>query len=96
MGAIDFERDLADAVAILAQLGFDGVAALGAFGMFNFELLHGLGTMLHLFSEGVELEIEFGALLLDGGELASEDEAQLGAHFLTQAGVALGLACLPL
>ena len=48
LGAIDFHRNLADPVAVLAQLGFDGVAALGALAVLGFELLHGFGAMLHL------------------------------------------------
>ena len=96
VGAVDFERDLADAVAVLAQLGFDGVAALRALAVLGFELLHGLGAMLHFLGEGVELGIEFGALLLDCGELAGQHEAQLGAHLLAQPGVALGLRGLAL
>ncbi len=96
VGAVDFEGDLADAVAVLAQLGFDGVAALGALGVLGFELLHGLGAMLHFFGEGIELRIEFGAFLLDGGELAGQNQAQLGAHFFAQARIALGLGGLAL
>ena len=96
MGAVDFEGDLADAVAVLAQLGFDGVSALGAFAVLGFELLHCLGAMLHFFGERVELGVEFGAFVLDGGELAGQHEAQLGAHFFAQAGVALGFGGLAL
>ena len=91
MGAVDFESDLADAVVVLAQFGFDGVAALRALVVLGLELLHGFGAMLHFFGEEVELGIELGALRFDGGEFASQNQAQLGAHFFAQARVALGL-----
>ena len=64
VGAVDFEGDLADAVAVLAQFGFDGVAALGAFGVLGLELLHGFGAVLHFLGEGVELSVDFGAFLI--------------------------------
>ena len=96
MGAVDFEGDLADALTVLAQFGVDGIAALRAFGVFAFELLHGLGMLLHLFAEGIELGVEFGALLLDGGELAGQNQAQFGAHFFAQARIALGFGGLAL
>ena len=53
--------------------------------------------MLHFFGEGVELRIEFGALHApDRGELAGQHDAQLGAHLVAQARVALGLRGLAL
>ena len=47
-------------------------------------------------ASAVELRIEFGALLLDRGELAGQHHAQLGAHFFAQPGIALRLRGLPL
>ena len=95
-GAIDFKRDLADAVAVLAKLGFDGVTSLGAVGVLGFEMLHGFGAMLDFLGERVDLRVEFRALLFESGELAGQDEAQLGAHFVAQARIALGFRSLPL
>ena len=59
-------------------------------------MLHGLGAMLHFFGEDVELGVDLGALVFDRGEFTGQDDAQLGAHFLAQAGVALGLGGLTL
>ena len=60
------------------------------------KLLHGFGAVLHVFGEGVELGVEFGAFLLDRGKLAGQHHAQLGPHLLAQLGVALGLGGLAL
>ena len=72
-GAVDFECNLAQAVAVFTQLGLDAVSALRALGVFGFELLHGLRTMLHFFGEGIKLVVQRGALLLDGGEFAGQN-----------------------
>ena len=96
VSAVNLKRDLADALAVLAQLGLNGIAALSSLGVFGFELLHRLGALLEFFGESVELGVEFGALLLDGGEFAGQDQAQLGSHFLAQAGITLGFGGLPL
>jgi len=69
MRAIDFHGELAQVIAILSQLGFDGISALGALVMLGFELLHCLGAVLHVLGEGIELSVEFGALPLDCGKL---------------------------
>ena len=52
--------------------------------------------MPHLIGQAVELRIEFGALVFDCGELAGQHHAQLGAHLVAQARVALGLRSLAL
>ena len=52
--------------------------------------------LLHLFGEGIELRVEFGALLLDGGEPAGQNQVQLGAHFFAQARIALSFGGLAL
>ena len=96
VSAIDFHRDLADPVAVLAQLCLDRIPTLRAIPMFGLELLHLFRAMLHFLGKCVQLRIEFGALLFNRRELAGKYEAQLGAHFVAQARVALGLRRLPL
>ena len=86
VGAIDFEGDLADAFAVLAQFSFNGVSALRALGVLGFELLHGLGAMLHLLGESVQLRIEFCALLFDCGELAGQHQRAAWRASLRAAG----------
>ena len=75
VGAIDFKSNLADAIAIFAQLGLNGISALRALGMLRIELLHGLRAMLHFLSEGVELRINFGALVLNRRKFAGQHNA---------------------
>ena len=96
MGTVDFEGDLADPVAVLTQFGLDRVAALRPLVVLAFKLLHLLGAMLHLLGEGVELGVKFGTLLFDRGELAGQNQTQLGPHFFPQPGIALRLRGLPL
>ena len=93
---VDFHGELAQPIAILAQLRFDGIAALRRFAMLAFQLLHGFCAMLHVLSEGVELGVELRALLLDCGKLAGQDNAQLGSHLVTQLSEALCLRGLTL
>ncbi len=95
-GAIDFQIDLAQALAILAQFRLDGIAALGAIPVLRFQLLHRLSTVLHVFGQSIELRVEFKALLVDSGKLARQNYSQLCAHLFAQLGVALGLRGLTL
>ena len=57
MGAVDFERDLADALAVLAQFGVNGIPALRPFRVLGLELLHGLGALLHLLGQRIQSEL---------------------------------------
>ena len=95
-GAIDFQIDLVQAIAIFAQFRLDHIAAFGTIAVLRLELLHGFGAVPHVFGEGVELGVEFGALLLDHGKLAGQNRAQLGAHLFAQLRIALGLGGLAL
>ena len=94
LAALGFQGDLAQAIAILAGFGFDGVAALGALGMLGLGLLHALGEFANFGAKPLHLAIERHALGVHDRELAGEHNPQLGAHFVAQAAVALGLAGL--
>src|ERR1700730_11613817 len=96
LGAIDFERNLAQPIAILAQFALDGVAALRALTVLSLKPLHGFGAMAHLIGKRIELGIELSALLLECGKLAGQHDAQLGSQLFSELGVALGLGCLTL
>ena len=71
-GPVDFHRQVAEAIAILTQLSFNGIPALRALAVLGFKLVHRLGAVLHVFGDGVELGVKFGAFLLDCGELAGQ------------------------
>src|ERR1700691_1816852 len=79
---------LVETLAVLANLGFDGVSTLGAVGMLCFELLDSLGTVTHFLREGIDSLIKFDALAIELCELAGQHQTQLGAHLVSQLGVA--------
>src|ERR1700681_1098349 len=89
LGAIDFERNLAQPIAILAQLSLDGVAALSALTVLSLKLLHGFGAVAHLIGKSIELGIELSALLIECGKLAGQHDAQLGSQIFSELGVGL-------
>ena len=94
LAAIAFDRDLVKPVAILSRFGFDRVTALRALGMLRFRLLHAFGLLANFLAQLLKLRIERHAFLVHVRELAGEHDAQLGAHFVAQIGIALGLAGL--
>ncbi len=96
VGTVNLQRNLADAVAILAQFSLDRIAALRALVVLRFIMLDLFRPMLHFLGQDVELGVNFRALVLDLGELAGQHQSQLGAHLVAQAGVAFGLGSLAL
>src|SRR5882762_7434723 len=96
LGAIDFERNLAQPIAILAQFPLDGVAALSALTVLSLKPLHGLAAVAHFIGKSIELGIELSALPVECGKLAGQHHAQLGSQLFSELGVALGLGCLTL
>src|ERR1019366_3360007 len=95
-GAIDLQRKPVELLAVLLRLALDGVATLCAFAVLAFHVLHGLTLRVHGFADFRELASEQGSLGIKLRELADQQHAQLGAHFVAQPGVALGLRGLPL
>ena len=87
-GALGFQLDLVQSLAILAQFGLDGIAALGAFGVFRFAMLDDLGLLAHLLGEDVDLSVELRAFLIQLGQLAGQYQSQFRPHFLAQFGIA--------
>ncbi len=94
--AVDFEDDLADAVMVFTQLGFDGVSATGAVGMLGLEDLHFLRASVHFLTQRVQLRFDLGALAFERDEFARQNQPKLGAHFFAQPGIALSFRSLPL
>ncbi len=92
----DFQLDLTQPVAIFAQLGFNGIATLGAFAMLGLPLLHGFRLLPHLLGYAIDLRVKLSALLVDLGKFAGQHHAQLGAHFVAELGIALRFRSLPL
>ena len=82
VSTVDFEGNLADALAVLAQFSVNRVPALRSVGVLGFELLHGFRTLLHLLGESVQLRFQGCTLQFDGGKLAGQHQPQLGAHLL--------------
>ena len=68
----------------------------GALRVLGFGLLHALGLLADFLAQLMNLGIERHAFLVHLGELAGEHDPQLGAHFVAQPGIALGLAGLAL
>ena len=93
---VGLQLELAQALAVLANFGFDGVSALRALGVLGFGLLNGFSLQTHLFRDGADLRVERGALLLQLSKLAGQHQAQFGPHLLAQLGVALRLRSLAL
>ena len=58
MRAIDFQSDLADAIAIFADLHLDCVTALRALRMLGFEMLHLIRAVLHFLGVPLRIGIE--------------------------------------
>ncbi len=94
LAAIGVQGDLAEAISILTGFGFDGIAALRALGMLGLGLLDALGQLANFVAEPLHLAVERHAFRVHDRELAGEDDAQLGAHLVAEAAVALGLAGL--
>ena len=82
IGGFAVELDLRKAVAILPQLGFNAVSALGTIGVLGAEFLHGFVVSDDFPGDGGDLDFEFLRFMFQQRELAGEHDAQFAAHFI--------------
>ena len=96
MRPIRLQLELAQALPVLADLGFDGVAALGSLRVLGLELLNIVSVMTHLIRNGIDLRIQRSTLLIKLRKLAGQHQSKFGPHLFAQLGIAFSFRSLPL
>ncbi len=94
--AIKLQIEMVQPFARLPGLAINGGCALRTLAVLGLHLLHGLIARAQILAKGVELGLQPGRMLLQFGEAAGQNQAELAAHFVAQLGKALGFGGLTL
>jgi len=94
--AVEIKSQRSELFAVLLALTLDAIAAPRALAMLALHLLDGFALLLNFIHKFVQLLLKRACVHIQLGELAGQHNAQLGAHLVTQLGVALGLRRLAL